>query len=725
MMHRRGLSCACLFCRSFVLAVVFLLSFASVSHAVDGSQLWLTPFGNSKVKVRIAGKQSLLQVAKEELEKGWNGQDGVIVTLRVSKAVGLKKDGYRLNSGEIVSNTPQGVLYGVFDYLRRQQLGESLNNVVSNPSYQYRLLNHWDNQNGSIERGYAGKSIFWRNGSNQFIVTNEDKIRWKMYARANASVGINGAVLNNVNANPTILDTSCLRRAAAIADVLRPYGVRVYLSINFSSPARLGGLKSSDPLDAGVIAWWRTKVKEVYKLIPDFGGFLVKANSEGQPGPQDYGRTHADGANMLADALKPYGGIVMWRAFVYSPQDEDRAKQAYNEFVPLDGKFRDNVILQVKNGPIDFQPREPFNPLFGALTKTGIMPELQITQEYLGHSYQLVYLSTMWEELLKSDTYLRGQGSTVARCTDGSLFPQRLTAISGVSNIGLDTTWCGNIFAPSNWYAFGRLAWNNTLTSEQIAMEWLQQTFKPEINTSNVGDRSVRLNEFLKPVCQMMLDTREATVDYMMPLGLHHIFSANEHYGPGPWYGSARVRKDWTCVYYHKAEVGGIGFDRTDKGSNAVAQYNEPLASIYNDLKKCPENLLLWFHHVPWTYQMKSGKSLWDELCTKYDTGVRSVRDFQRVWDRMYLYVDKERFASVQKLLRRHVRDAQIWKDACILYFQQFSSMPIPYEVERPMYDLDFLMKMNTLQPYSTAPTRPAQNVPFRQSASQNQQNQR
>ncbi len=683
------------------LIIVFLFVTALSVSAVDGSQLWLERNETTPVTVVCSKGSKTLDIAKEELVKGWKGAANSKITFRIKKDNKLKNDGFRLESDEIISNSELGILYGVFDMLRRQQIDSTYKKVLSNPSYKYRILDHWDNQNGSIERGYAGKSIFWRAGADQFVVTDADKARWSMYARANASVGINGAVLNNVNSNPSILNPDYLKRTAAIAEVLRPFGVKVFLSINFASPQRLGKLKSSDPLDPEVIAWWTAKVKEVYQLIPDFGGFLVKANSEGQSGPQDYGRTHADGANMLADALKPFGGIVMWRAFVYSPKDDDRAMQAYNEFMPFDGKFRDNVIIQVKNGPIDFQPREPFSPLFGSMTKTPVMPELQITQEYLGHSHQLVYLGTMWEELLKSDTYKNGPGSTVAKCTDGSLSGNTLTAIAGVSNIGLDVNWCGNVFAPSNWYAFGRLAWENSLSSEMIADEWLRQTFQYQQakRTDRLSDR-FQYVRFIKPMTEMMMQTREAAVSYMMPLGLHHIFSPNEHYGPGPWYGPARTRKDWTSLFYHKADTLGIGFNRTLSGSKAVSQYFEPLSSMYNNPKTCPENVLLWFHHLPWKYIMKDGHTLWDALCFKYDSGVKSVRTFQKTWNTMESYVDAARFADVQKLLQRQARDAQYWKDACILYFQQFSRMPIPYEVDPPMYDLDFLMKYNTLQPY-------------------------
>ncbi|NLX25134.1 MAG: alpha-glucuronidase, partial [Lentisphaerae bacterium] len=552
---------------------------------------------------------------------------------------------------------------------------------------------HWDNLNGSIERGYAGLSIFWRRGDDAFLTTEADKQLWQEYARANASVGINGAVLNNVNASPDMLKEQTLQRVKAIADVLRPYGVTVYLSIKFSSPGMIGGLDTSDPLDPKVIQWWNDKTKEIYALIPDFGGFLVKANSEGQPGPQDFGRTHADGANMLADALKPYGGIVMWRAFVYKSDGEDRAKQACTEFIPLDGEFRDNVIIQSKNGPIDFQPREPFSPLFGAMKKTSVMAELQITQEYLGHSIHLVFLAPMWEEFLKSDTYQEGPGSTVARCTDGSIFKQESTAIAGVSNIGLDRNWCGHHFAQANWYAFGRLAWDHELTSSQIADEWIKMTFGGEQVEEVYSNWS---QQFLEPVKALMLASREAAVDYMMPLGLHHIFSPNEHYGPGPWHAPARTRKDWTSVYYHNADEAGIGFDRTSTGSDAISQYHEPLRSQLSNIETCPEIFLLWFHHVPWDYQVKSGRTLWDELCCRYDGGLQQVRGFLQTWDKVEKYVDDERFAHVQDRLREQGRNAQVWKDACLQYFQQFSKMPIPYDIERPLNNLEEIMSVRT-----------------------------
>jgi alpha-glucuronidase len=678
------------------ISVVILFFIAINLQAENGHNLWLRETNYNQVNVACAKSSPTLDIAKQELQQGWQGATGASVELKVKSDKAIKGDGFKLSPNLIQSNTEIGILYGVYELLRRQQTGEDIEDAVINPSYELRLLNHWDNLDGTIERGYAGLSIFWPGGAGNMVVTDSDKILWKEYARANASIGINGAVLNNVNASPNMLTLDILNRVKAIADVLRPYGIKTYLSIKFSSPAMIGGLKTSDPLDPGVIKWWKAKAKEVYSLIPDFGGFLVKANSEGQPGPQDFGRTHADGANMLADALQPYGGIVMWRAFVYTTSNEDRAKQAFNEFTPLDGQFRDNVIIQVKNGPVDFQPREPFSPLFGAMKKTTIMPELQITQEYLGQSVHLVFLSTMWEEFLKSDTYQEGAGSTVARCTDGSIFPQKHSAIAGVSNIGLDANWCGHQFAQANWYAFGRLAWNNQLTSDQIADEWIKLSFQQSSKETNTKDWN---ENFLNPVKQMMMESREAAVNYMMPLGLHHIFSANEHYGPGPWWAPARMRKDWTPPYYHNANSAGIGFDRTPTGSNATSQYREPLQSQYNDLKSCPEMYLLWFHHVPWNYKMKSGLTLWDDLCYHYDRGLQQVREFQKTWDKVQPYVDQERFVQVQNKLREQSRNAQIWKDACLLYFQQFSQQPIPYDIERPVNNLDNLMKNDARRP--------------------------
>ena len=658
----------------------------------SGRELWLRAGGADPVHVVAAGDSAAIELARGELRRGWRGKAGATVTLALGAGAEVRGDGYRLTASGVTANTDLGLLYGVYDLLRRQRTGRPAGEGVSNPAYERRILNHWDNLDGSVERGYGGRSIFWRGGGAALAVTERDRELWAEYGRANASIGINGTVINNVNAAPEVLSDACLGRVQAIADVLRPYGIRVYLSVKFSSPAQLGKLPTSDPLDERVVAWWRERVAEVYRRIPDFGGLLVKANSEGQPGPQDFGRTHAEGANMLADALAPHGGIVMWRAFVYNPGDRDRARQAYAEFMPLDGRFRPNVIVQVKNGPVDFQPREPFNPLFGAMKKTAVMPELQITQEYLGHSIHLVFLGPMWEEFLRSDTYGAGPGSTVARATDGSLFGQEHSAIAGVANIGLDHNWCGHHFAQANWYAFGRLAWDHTLGSREIADEWLRLTFAPP--GGNRAKRAQWEDEFLGPVRGMMLRSWEAAIDYMMPLGLHHIFAGVHHYGPGPWYAPEGMRPDWTPPYYHQADAGGIGFDRTRRGSDAVSQYAGPLAALFDDPETCPEMYLLWFHHLPWNHKMKSGRTLWDEIACRYQRGLDQVREFQKVWDRVEPYVDAERFAAVQSKLRRHCRDAQIWKDACLLYFQQFSRMPIPYELERPVQDLEELMKI-------------------------------
>jgi len=686
--------------KKYIGLFILILS-AAIIRAEDGSKLWLRYVSTKTITILCDTNSPTLAIARNELEKGWDGEAGTTIALTIKEDKTIAGDGFRLSENSIQANTELGILYGVFELLRRQQTGQTIEEEISNPSYEFRILDHWDNPDGSIERGYAGHSIFWHDGQAGLAVTENDKILWEEYARANASIGINGAVLNNVNASPLMLTREYLERVKAITEVLRPYGIRTYLSIKFSAPSLIGGLKTSDPLNPEVIQWWQTKVKEIYSLISDFGGFLVKANSEGQPGPQNFGRTHADGANMLADALMPFGGIVMWRAFVYSPSNEDRAKQAYMEFMPLDGQFRNNVIIQIKNGPVDFQPREPFSPLFCAMKKTSVMPELQITQEYLGQSVHLVFLSTMWEEFLQSDTYQEGPGSIVAHCTDGSIFLQKYTAIAGVSNIGLDTNWCGHHFAQANWYAFGRLAWNNTLTSEKIADEWLKLTFgQIASGQTEAANFSTDWTEhFLVPVKQMMLDSREAAVNYMMPLGLHHIFAGNHHYGPGPWYAPKGLRPDWTPPYYHRADTKGIGFDRTKTGSNAVSQYHEPLCSEFNDVNTCPEIYLLWFHHLPWDYKMKSGRSLWDELCYHYDAGLKQVRQFQKIWDATKPYVDPGRFADVQNKLRNQNQNVQIWKDACLLYFQQFSQRPVPEDIEPPVNNLKDLMRNDIRRP--------------------------
>lgn len=665
--------------RYISLFIIFILS-SLLSWAEDGSRLWLRyPEINQKEKSILSSHSSpTINIALDELSNHWEGQT---VELQLNKKLKHLKDGYSIKSNNqkiiISAGSDVGLLYGSYCLLRLQQTGADLTtlDIEELPSYNIRILNHWDNLDGTIERGYAGYSL-WKWDE----LPNTLSPRYKEYARANASIGINGTVLNNVNASPNILKKDYLEKVKALADIFRPYGLKVYLSVNFSSPKVLEGLSDSDPLNPEVQKWWKAKAKEIYSLIPDFGGFLVKANSEGQPGPQDYGRTHADGANMLADVLKPYKGIVMWRAFVYNPSMEDRAKQAYQEFVPLDGQFRDNVIIQIKNGPIDFQPREPFNPLFGALRKTPAMVEFQITQEYLGFSNHLAYLATMFKETLDSDTYSDGKGSTVAKITDGTLRPAKTTAISAVANIGEDTNWCGHHFAQANWYAFGRLAWNHQLSSNQIADEWIRMTFSDN-------------NEFVEPVKNMMLSSRETIVDYMMPLGLHHIFAEDHHYGPEPWLSQA-AREDWTSVYYHKADTIGLGFNRTTTGSDAVSHYFPPLNNIYNDISTCPENLLLWFHHVPWNYKMNDGKTMWDALCYKYDSGVQQVREYQKVWDRMEQYVDSRHFEEVQSKLKIQARDAVWWRDACLLYFQTFSKKPVPYDLERPIYELDDLMKI-------------------------------
>ncbi|MDR1783689.1 MAG: alpha-glucuronidase [Dysgonamonadaceae bacterium] len=658
-----------------VFLLLMQLSFSAL-FAEDGSRLWLPAEKKSKATVITSLKNPTVDIAVRELKNYWTGTS---VNLRITKPKKNQKtdDGFGIFGNKsreisIEAHTPAGLLYGAYHLLMLQETGADEGNlyIAESPAYDIRILNHWDNLDRSIERGYAGKSLWqWDQ------LPDTISPIYEQYARANASIGINATVLNNVNANPIFITEDYLKKVAVLANIFRPYGIKVFLSVNFSSPKLIGGLPTSDPLDADVIKWWKTKVDEIYRYIPDFGGFLVKANSEGQPGPQDFGRTHADGANTLADALKPHRGIVMWRAFVYAPDGDDRAKQAYNEFLPLDGQFRDNVIIQVKNGPIDFQPREPFSPIFGAMKKTPLMPELQITREYLGQSKMFSYLAPLFSECLLADTYCEGEGSTVAKVTTGKVYPQIVTAIAGVANTGTDANWTGHILGQADWYCFGRLAWNPELSPANIADEWLKMTF-----TSNPA--------FIEPVKRIMLESREAMVNFMMPLGLHHIFSWNQHYGPGPWDNFPGSRRDWLPPYYHQADSVGIGFDRTDKGSNAVAQYYPPLRDTFNNVETCPEEYLLWFHHLPWDYRMKNGRTLWAELCYRYQSGVYSCREFQKVWDRMEPYIDKERFTAIQEKLKIQTKDAMWWKDACTQYFQEFSKRPIPYELERPVYDL-------------------------------------
>ncbi|MFV0537475.1 MAG: alpha-glucuronidase [Dysgonomonas sp.] len=665
----------------YLIYLTFLILLPLSLFAEDGSRLWLRFPEGEQGKAKIISKHNspTIQIARQELTSHWQG---TTVELQLNKKLNYLKDGYQIKSDKdkiiISASQDAGLLYAAYHLLRLQETAENLSNIniEEKPRYDIRILNHWDNLDRTVERGYAGYSL-WKWDELPSTLSP----RYAEYARANASIGINGTVLNNVNATPDILTNEYLLKVKALSDVFRPYGLKVYLSVNFSSPKELGKLSDSDPLNPAVKDWWKSKVKEIYNLIPDFGGFLVKANSEGLPGPQDYGRTHADGANMLADALKPYNGIVMWRAFVYNPSNEDRAKQAYQEFVPLDGQFRDNAIIQIKNGPIDFQPREPFSPLFGALRKTPEMVEFQITQEYLGFSNHLVYLAPLFKETLDSDTYSDGEGSTIAKLTDGTLRPNKTTAICAVANIGEDVNWCGHHFAQANWYAFGRLAWNHQLSSEQIADEWIKMTFSKD-------------KEFVAPIKQMMLTSRETAVDYMMPLGLHHIFAFGHHYGPEPWCDVPGARPDWMPWYYHKADSVGLGFDRTKTGSDAVSQYFTPLNEIYGNIDTCPENLILWFHHVPWNYRMKNGSILWDNLCYKYDSGVQQVREYQKIWDKLEAYVDNQRFGEVQSRLKIQARDAVWWKDACLLYFQTFSKQPIPYSIERPVHELEDLKKI-------------------------------
>lgn len=665
--------------KKYLILLVTVLTSLHVSAQSDGSQLWLgKQYANSCQVISQLPDDATAKIAKQELENNWRGKN---VELKIDKSLNLG-DGYNIYArpaqqgdniqyeATITASNPIGLLYGAYELIRLQNTdayntgsGNQQNfskaiDETEKPQVGLRILNHWDNLDGSIERGYAGKSIFkWeeiklgKNGKGGSISKSLHD-RLITYARANASLGINGSVLNNVNASPKMMTAEYINKVKVIANILRPYGIRVYLSINFASPMALGYTKTADPLDKKVQQWWQKKAKEIYATIPDFGGFLVKANSEGQPGPGDYHRTHADGANMLADAVKPYGGIIMWRSFVYGAnhKGEDRVKQAVNEFKGMDGKFRDNVILQSKNGPLDFQPREPYAPIFDNIKQTPQIAELQITQEYLGQSKHLTYLAPMWKEFF------------------GFVNPDRLVGISGVANIGDDANWCGHPFSQANWYAFGRLAWNPSLTAEEIAHEWLVQTYE------NLDER------FTKPVEMMMMTSREACVNYMMPLGLHHIFKFDHHYGPEPDGFIASYPLEWCPVYYHKADAQGVGFDRSSKGTDAVGQYPEPYRSLYDNIETCPEEYLLWFHHVPWTYKMKSGSTLWQELCMKYNMGVAMVevyRDFWHTSAKQYMKGHEQEWQHTDSLLNVQLENAKEWRNTCLKYFQTFSKMKI------------------------------------------------
>ena len=665
--------------KKYLILLFTVLTSLHVSAQSDGSQLWLgKQYANSCQVISQLPDDATAKIAKQELENNWRGKN---VELKIDKALNLG-EGYNLYArpaqqgdniqyeATITASNPIGLLYGAYELIRLQNTdayntgsGNQQNfskaiDETEKPQVGLRILNHWDNLDGSIERGYAGKSIFkWeeiklgKNGKGGSISKSLHD-RLITYARANASLGINGSVLNNVNASPKMMTAEYINKVKVIANILRPYGIRVYLSINFASPMALGYTKTADPLDKKVQQWWQKKAKEIYATIPDFGGFLVKANSEGQPGPGDYHRTHADGANMLADAVKPYGGIIMWRSFVYGAnhKGEDRVKQAVSEFKGMDGKFRDNVILQSKNGPLDFQPREPYAPIFDNIKQTPQIAELQITQEYLGQSKHLTYLAPMWKEFF------------------GFVNPDKLVGISGVANIGDDANWCGHPFSQANWYAFGRLAWNPSLTAEEIAHEWLVQTYE------NQDER------FTKPVEMMMMTSREACVNYMMPLGLHHIFKFDHHYGPEPDGFIASYPLEWCPVYYHKADAQGVGFDRSSKGTDAVGQYPEPYRSLYDNIETCPEEYLLWFHHVAWDYKMKSGSTLWQELCMKYNMGVAMVevyRDFWHTSAKQYMKGHEQEWQHTDSLLNVQLENAKEWRNTCLKYFQTFSKMKI------------------------------------------------
>lgn len=705
--------------KKILLFIISLVCIFNTSFAENGYDLWLryktienqtllNEYRKKNAAIDFPASSERLIVAKEELVKGLSGllnmvipeSSGVVVNNQVvvgtpkssdkvaklsfaNEINNLDDEGYIIRSVRIdgknvtaiVAKEDIGVLYGVFHYLRLLQTNASLNNlsIKEEPKLQYRVLNHWDNLDGTIERGYAGYTLWdWEK------LPRYKSERYTDYARANASIGINGAVLNNVNANAKSLRTEWLVKAAGLADAFRPYGIRVYLTARFSAPKEIGGLDTADPADPRVRQWWKDKVREIYDYIPDFGGFLVKANSEGQPGPQDYGRSHADGANMMAEALEPYGGIVFWRAFVYQNERHiDRVVNGYNEFKPLDGKFNKNVFVQPKNGAIDFQPREPFHPLFGSMPETALALEFQITQENLGHSGHLVYLGALFEETLQSETYANGKGWTVSKVLQNYKKTRGISALAGVPNIGTDLNWTGHLFGQANWHAFGRLAWNPDFNSKELSEEWIRMTFSNE-------------KEVVDSIQKMMLLSREAVVNYEMPLGLNHIMNYNTHNGPEPWHDDPL----WTAFDYHKITVDSIGVNRTRTGSNAVGQYNEPLSSQFNDLKTCPEKFLLWFHRLPWDYKLSSGKTLWNGIVDHYYLGVKEVRQMQSIWNALEGKIDKERFNHTKSLLNLQEGEAVWWRDACLLFFRQYSKMPIPAQYEQPKHSLDYYKRI-------------------------------
>jgi alpha-glucuronidase len=705
--------------RHFITLFILLVCNTNI-FAEDGYRLWMR-YDALPIKTRneylptirqiiFQGESAILSSAKQELNTGLKGllakvvlysntlangslligtpeSSPLIASLKLNKKLqALGDEGFYIGSLNlnqkivtvITANTDQGVLYGVFHLLQLLQTQKNIQHldITESPRLKIRVLNHWDNLDRTVERGYAGFSLW-----NWHKLPDYLDPRYTDYARANASIGINGTVLTNVNANALFLTEEYLVKSKALASVFRPYGIKVYFTARFSAPIEIGGLKTADPLNPEVQKWWKQKTDEIYNYIPDFGGFLVKANSEGQPGPQNYGRNHADGANMLADALAPHGGIVMWRAFVYDNKvPDDRSKQAYNEFTPLDGTFRKNVLVQVKNGPIDFQPREPFHPLFGKMPKTPLMMEFQITQEYLGFSTHLVYLGSLFKEVLNTDTYAKGIGSTVAKIISGLVDNHSLTGMAGVANIGDDRNWTGHTFGQANWFAFGKLAWNPELSEKQIADDWIRMTFSNNPNTVN-------------PIKDIMLASREAAVNYMTPLGLHHLMGYSHHFGPGPWVAK-KERADWTSVYYHKADSAGIGFDRTETGSNAIGQYAPEVQKEFQDVNTIDEKDLLWFHHVNWTHKLKSGRTLWDELCHKYYEGVDSVRKMRKTWESQKNNIDPERFNQVQTLLKMQEKEAVVWRNSCVLYFQTFSKMPIPQGLEKPDKPLEYYVNL-------------------------------
>ncbi|WP_051572094.1 alpha-glucuronidase family glycosyl hydrolase [Ruminiclostridium cellobioparum] len=573
----------------------------------------------------------------------------------------------------VAGKTDRGLLYGVFSLLRLIQTGTGLDELprIENPVNQLRMVNHWDNMDGSIERGYAGKSIFYKNNK---ITGNLARIG--DYARILASVGINAIAINNVNVHKieTLLITDrYIKDAAKLNEIFRSYGIKLFLSINFASPLSTGELSTADPLDKEVRKWWKNRAEFIYSHMPDFGGFLVKADSEGRPGPFTYGRTHADGANMLAEALKPHGGLVIWRCFVYNCLQDwrdrtiDRAKAAYDHFMPLDGAFAENVLLQIKNGPMDFQVREPVSPLIGGLEKTNQVLELQTTQEYTGQQKHLCYLVPMWKEVLDFDTCAKGRGTSVKKIISREVFKNKYGGFATVTNIGDDTNWTGHQMAQANTFGYARLAWDPELTSEEIAESWIRLTYS--------NDRIL-----VGTIKDMLLGSWRTYENYTSPLGIGWMVNPNHHYGPNV---DGYEYDKWGT--YHRADHKGIGVDRTVRnGTGYAGQYHKEVARLYENVETCPEELLLFFHYIPYDYRLKSGETLIQYIYNTHFEGVEQAEELKRKWESLKDKVEEDVFDHVMERLEGQIAHSKEWRDIINTYF--FRKTGIPDELGRKIY---------------------------------------